>query len=59
VRSRRFQAAYISRAKSKPLLRNAADLSWEAAIAMEEFAEPQCFTTPAHRQGVEELLARK
>jgi 2-(1,2-epoxy-1,2-dihydrophenyl)acetyl-CoA isomerase len=41
----------------KPLLRNAADLTWEQAIAMEEFAEPQCFTTVAHREAVEELLA--
>jgi 2-(1,2-epoxy-1,2-dihydrophenyl)acetyl-CoA isomerase len=42
----------------KPLLRNAADLTWEQAIAMEEFAEPQCFTTAAHREAVEELLGR-
>lgn len=42
----------------KPLLRNAADLSWEQAIAMEEFAEPTCFTTRAHRDGVAALLAR-
>jgi 2-(1,2-epoxy-1,2-dihydrophenyl)acetyl-CoA isomerase len=42
---------------SKPLLRNAADLTWEQAIAMEEFAEPMCFTTQAHRDGVQELLA--
>jgi 2-(1,2-epoxy-1,2-dihydrophenyl)acetyl-CoA isomerase len=41
----------------KPLLRNAADMTWEQAIAMEEFAEPQCFTTEAHRRGVAELLA--
>jgi 2-(1,2-epoxy-1,2-dihydrophenyl)acetyl-CoA isomerase len=41
----------------KPLLRNAADMTWEQAIAMEEFAEPQCFTTEAHREGVTELLA--
>jgi 2-(1,2-epoxy-1,2-dihydrophenyl)acetyl-CoA isomerase len=42
----------------KPLLRNAADLSWEQAIAMEEFAEPMCFTTEAHRAAVGELLSR-
>ena len=42
----------------KPLLRHAADLTWEQAIAMEEFAEPQCFTTRAHRDGVAALLAR-
>lgn len=41
----------------KPLLRQAADLSWEQAIAMEELAEPQCFTTAAHRKAVAELLA--
>jgi 2-(1,2-epoxy-1,2-dihydrophenyl)acetyl-CoA isomerase len=41
----------------KPLLRAAADLSWEQAIAMEEFAEPGCFTTEAHRAAVAELLA--
>ena len=45
-------------AMMKPLLRNAADLSWEQAIAMEEFAEPMCFTTRAHRDGVAALLAR-
>jgi 2-(1,2-epoxy-1,2-dihydrophenyl)acetyl-CoA isomerase len=45
-------------AMMKPLLRNAADLSWEQAIAMEEFAEPACFTTRAHRDGVAALLAR-
>jgi 2-(1,2-epoxy-1,2-dihydrophenyl)acetyl-CoA isomerase len=42
----------------KPLLRNAADMTWEQAIAMEEFAEPQCFTTAAHKGAVEALLAR-
>jgi 2-(1,2-epoxy-1,2-dihydrophenyl)acetyl-CoA isomerase len=42
----------------KPLLRTAADASWETAIAIEEFAEPQCFTTPAHREAVAELLER-
>jgi len=41
----------------KPLLRNAADMTWEQAIAMEEFAEPTCFTTRAHRDAVEALLA--
>jgi 2-(1,2-epoxy-1,2-dihydrophenyl)acetyl-CoA isomerase len=40
----------------KPLLRNAADMTWEQAIAMEEFAEPQCFTTEAHREAVAALL---
>jgi 2-(1,2-epoxy-1,2-dihydrophenyl)acetyl-CoA isomerase len=41
----------------KPLLRNAADMSWEQAIAMEEFAEPMSFTTRAHREAVGALLA--
>ena len=45
-------------AMSKPLLRSCADLSWEQAIAMEEFAEPMCFTTEAHRAGVAQLLER-
>jgi 2-(1,2-epoxy-1,2-dihydrophenyl)acetyl-CoA isomerase len=44
---------------TKPLLRAAADASWEHAIALEEFAEPQCFTTEAFRQSVESLLARR
>ncbi len=41
----------------KPLLRGTADMPWEQAIAMEEFAEPMCFTTRAHRDAVESLLA--
>jgi 2-(1,2-epoxy-1,2-dihydrophenyl)acetyl-CoA isomerase len=44
-------------AMSKPLLRNCADMTWEQAITMEEFAEPSCFTTEAHRTGVNELLS--
>ncbi|HUA74040.1 MAG TPA: enoyl-CoA hydratase/isomerase family protein [Solirubrobacteraceae bacterium] len=43
-------------AMTKPLLRAAADGSWESALAMEEFAEPQCFTTGAFQQTVRELL---
>ncbi len=43
---------------SKPLLRHCADMTWEQAIAMEEFAEPMCFTTEAHKAAVEELLAQ-
>jgi 2-(1,2-epoxy-1,2-dihydrophenyl)acetyl-CoA isomerase len=45
-------------AMMKPLLRNAADLTWEQAIAMEEFAEPMCFTTVAHREAVDALLEK-
>jgi 2-(1,2-epoxy-1,2-dihydrophenyl)acetyl-CoA isomerase len=44
-------------AMSKPLLRQCADLTWEQAIAMEEFAEPMCFTTEAHKHAVHELLS--
>ena len=40
----------------KPLLRGAADMTWEQAITMEEFAEPQCFTTAEHREAVAALL---
>ena len=46
-------------AMAKPLLRHAADLTWEQAIAMEEFAEPMCFTTRAHREAVRALLERR
>jgi 2-(1,2-epoxy-1,2-dihydrophenyl)acetyl-CoA isomerase len=45
-------------AMSKPLLRHCADMTWEQAIALEEFAEPMCFTTQAHTDGVREVLAR-
>lgn len=31
-------------------------LRWDQAIAMEEFAEPMCFTTTGHREAVAELL---
>ena len=42
---------------TKPLLRSVADMSWDQAIAMEEFAEPMCFTTQAHRDAVNALLS--
>lgn len=45
-------------AMTKPLLRAAADASWEQTIAMEEFAEPQCFTTRAFQRSVQELSSR-
>ena len=45
-------------AMMKPLLRRAADATWEQSIAMEEFAEPICFTTRAHRDGVAAALAK-
>ena len=41
---------------AKPLLRAAADSSWEAAVAMEEFAEPNCFTTGAFQAAVRGML---
>ncbi|HEX8743405.1 MAG TPA: enoyl-CoA hydratase/isomerase family protein [Thermoleophilaceae bacterium] len=42
---------------TKTLLRQAADMTWDQAIATEEFAEPMCFTTTGHRDAVRELLA--
>ncbi|MGO9791612.1 MAG: enoyl-CoA hydratase/isomerase family protein [Solirubrobacteraceae bacterium] len=45
-------------AMTKPLLRAAADGSWDTTLAMEEFAEPQCFTTDAFRDAVDGLLRR-
>jgi 2-(1,2-epoxy-1,2-dihydrophenyl)acetyl-CoA isomerase len=46
-------------AMTKPLLRAAADASWEQSVTMEEFAEPQCFTTARFQGAVEELLAAR
>src|SRR5271169_3098678 len=46
-------------AMTKPLLRAAADGSWDSTLAMEEFAEPQCFTTGAFQQAVRELLSAR
>jgi 2-(1,2-epoxy-1,2-dihydrophenyl)acetyl-CoA isomerase len=43
---------------TKPLLRAAADMSWDQALAMEEFAEPGCFTTSDHREAVEAFLSQ-
>ena len=40
---------------AKVLLRAAADSSWDGAIAMEEFAEPNCFTTAAFQGVVRDL----
>lgn len=44
---------------TKPLLRSVADMSWDQAIAMEEFAEPMCFTTHAHREAVAAMLGHR
>src|SRR5262245_8478860 len=41
---------------AKPLLRRATDATWEQAIAMEEFAEPMCFTTAGHQTAVRRFL---
>lgn len=46
------QLAPHALAMTKPLLRGAADLAWDGALAMEEFAEPNCFTTAAFREAV-------
>jgi 2-(1,2-epoxy-1,2-dihydrophenyl)acetyl-CoA isomerase len=43
---------------TKPLLRSVADASWDGAIALEEFAEPSCFTTQAFATAVRGMLAR-
>lgn len=43
---------------AKPLLRRASDATWEQSIAMEEFAEPMCFTTAGHRDAVRRFLER-
>jgi 2-(1,2-epoxy-1,2-dihydrophenyl)acetyl-CoA isomerase len=43
-------------AMTKPLLRAAADGSWESTLTMEEFAEPQCFSTSAFIDSVRALL---
>jgi 2-(1,2-epoxy-1,2-dihydrophenyl)acetyl-CoA isomerase len=43
---------------TKPLMRAAADMTWQHALVTEEFAEPMTFTTAAHRSAVEALLAK-
>ena len=42
-------------AMTKPLLRAAADAPWDQALALEEFAEPSCFTTRAFADAVQAL----
>jgi 2-(1,2-epoxy-1,2-dihydrophenyl)acetyl-CoA isomerase len=46
-------------ALTKPLLRAAANMTFHDALVMEEFAEPMCFTSQAHREGVRALLQRR
>jgi 2-(1,2-epoxy-1,2-dihydrophenyl)acetyl-CoA isomerase len=41
---------------AKPLLRGAADASWEQSLALEEFSEPICFTTRGFADGVREVI---
>jgi 2-(1,2-epoxy-1,2-dihydrophenyl)acetyl-CoA isomerase len=43
-------------AMTKPLLRAAADGTWDSTLAMEEFAEPQCFTTGSFQEAVRQML---
>jgi 2-(1,2-epoxy-1,2-dihydrophenyl)acetyl-CoA isomerase len=43
-------------AMTKPLLRAAADASWNDALTLEEFAEPTCFTTAAFVDSVHAML---
>jgi 2-(1,2-epoxy-1,2-dihydrophenyl)acetyl-CoA isomerase len=43
-------------AMTKPLLRGAADASWNDALTLEEFAEPICFTTAAFADSVHGML---
>lgn len=45
-------------AMAKPLLRAAADASWDTSLTMEEFAEPNCFTTAPFQQAVRGVLDR-
>jgi 2-(1,2-epoxy-1,2-dihydrophenyl)acetyl-CoA isomerase len=44
---------------TKPLLRAAADATWDHAITMEEFAEPTCFTTGPFQRQVQALLTER
>ncbi|MQA83682.1 MAG: enoyl-CoA hydratase/isomerase family protein [Streptosporangiales bacterium] len=46
-------------AMAKPLLRQASSMSWEQALVMEEFAEPNCFTTRPFSAGVESMLEER
>lgn len=39
-------------AMTKPLLRSASEMNWEASLTMEEYAEANCFTTDAFRDAV-------
>jgi 2-(1,2-epoxy-1,2-dihydrophenyl)acetyl-CoA isomerase len=43
---------------TKPLMRAAADMTWEHTLLAEEFAEPNTFTTAAHQEAIRALLAK-
>ena len=43
---------------TKPLLRAASEASWDSALALEEFAEPACFTTEAFAGAVRAMRSR-
>lgn len=45
-------------AMTKPLLRQTASMTWEQALTMEEFAEPNCFTTKPFSRAVNTTLDR-
>lgn len=49
-------ASVVEMAKTQ--MRKIADMTWEQAIVMEEFAEPNCFTTQAHRRAVRTMLEK-
>ena len=50
------QARFLYDAGYPPkLLRQAADATWDTTITMEEFAEPNCFTTEAFQQTVRSM----
>jgi 2-(1,2-epoxy-1,2-dihydrophenyl)acetyl-CoA isomerase len=43
---------------TKPMLRAVADSTWDGALALEEFAEPSCFTTQAFADAVRAMRDR-
>ena len=44
---------------TKPLMRAAADMTWQQAILAEEFAEPSTFTTRAHQEAIRSLVGKE
>ncbi len=46
-------------AMTKPLMRGAADMSRHQTIMVEEFAEPNTFTTRYHQETIEALLNKE